>query len=61
MTEAEAFRLDRRQVREAFDRAAPGYDAAAVLQHEVSTRLMERLELTTLTPARILDVGCGTG
>lgn len=57
----DAFRLDQRQVREAFDRAAPGYDAAAVLQHEVGTRLMERLELTTLTPARILDVGCGTG
>lgn len=60
-TETDAFRLDRRQVRDAFDRAARTYDAAAVLQHEVGKRLLERLELTTLTPARILDMGCGTG
>ncbi|MGH8371822.1 MAG: malonyl-ACP O-methyltransferase BioC [Gammaproteobacteria bacterium] len=55
------FSLDRRQVRNAFDRAAHEYDAAAVLQHEVGTRLLERLDLTTLKPARILDIGCGTG
>lgn len=60
-TESDAFRLNRRQVRRAFDRAAHTYDAAAVLQHEVGARLMERLDLTTLTPARILDIGCGTG
>jgi malonyl-CoA O-methyltransferase len=60
-SEVDAFRLDRRQVRKAFDRAARGYDAAAVLQHEVGARLLERLELTTLVPARVLDLGCGTG
>lgn len=60
-TEAHEFQLDRRQVREAFDRAARGYDAAAVLQHEVGARLRERLELTTVKPVRILDIGCGTG
>lgn len=60
-TEKAAFRLDRRLVRTAFDRAAHGYDAAAVLQHEVGARLLERLELTTLTPSRVLDMGCGTG
>lgn len=60
-TDTAEFRLDRRQVRNAFDRAAPQYDAAAVLQHEVGARLLERLDLTTLTPARILDLGCGTG
>lgn len=59
--EMDAFQLDRRQVRDAFDRAAPGYDAAAVLQHEVGARLRERLALTTVRPARVLDVGCGTG
>lgn len=57
----DAFKLDRRQARNAFDRAAASYDAAAVLQHEVGERLLERLELTTITPARILDIGCGTG
>ena len=55
------FSLDRRQLRAAFERAARGYDAAAVLQREIGARLYERLELTTLKPARILDLGCGTG
>jgi len=55
------FSLDRRQLRVAFERAARGYDAAAVLQREVGARLLERLELTTLKPARVLDLGCGTG
>ena len=61
MSVSDEFTLDRRQVRRAFERAAPGYDAAAVLQREVGARLLERLELTTLAPARILDLGCGTG
>ena len=60
-TDNNAFRLDRRQVRNAFERAARAYDAAAVLQHEVGERLLERLELTTIKPARLLDMGCGTG
>jgi malonyl-CoA O-methyltransferase len=55
------FSLDRRQLRMAFERAARGYDAAAVLQREVGARLLERLELTTLRPVRVLDLGCGTG
>lgn len=55
------FSLDRRQLRAAFERAASGYDAAAVLQREVGSRLLERLELTTIKPARVLDLGCGTG
>ncbi|MGH8378717.1 MAG: malonyl-ACP O-methyltransferase BioC, partial [Gammaproteobacteria bacterium] len=55
------FSLNRRQLRAAFERAASGYDAVAVLQREVGARLLERLELTTLKPARILDLGCGTG
>lgn len=48
-------------VRASFDRAAADYDAAAVLQHEIAARLDERLDLMRLTPARILDVGSGTG
>jgi malonyl-CoA O-methyltransferase len=32
-----------------------------VLQREVGARLLERMELTTLAPQRILDLGCGSG
>jgi malonyl-CoA O-methyltransferase len=55
------FSLERRQMRASFERAASSYDAAAVLQREVAKRLLERLELTTIRPKRILDLGCGTG
>ncbi len=53
--------LDKRAVRRSFDRAATSYDAAAVLQHEVCRRSLERLDFIRLDPARILDAGCGTG
>ncbi len=53
--------LDKRAVRRAFDRAAAGYDAAAVLQQEVCSRGLERLGFIRHQPARILDAGCGTG
>ena len=61
MNALDEFSLDRDLVRRAFQRAAPGYDAAAVLQRQVGERLLERLELTTLAPDRILDIGCATG
>ena len=48
-------------VRRAFDRAAGSYDRLAVLQAEVRGQLLERLSLTALSPALILDAGCGTG
>ncbi len=55
------FEIDKRQVRRAFSRAAQDYDAAAVLQREVCTRMLERLDYIKLQPARALDVGSGTG
>lgn len=55
------FEIDKRQLRRAFSRAASGYDAAAVLQHEVCTRMLEKLDYIKLKPARLLDVGSGTG
>jgi malonyl-CoA O-methyltransferase len=61
MNALDEFSLDRDLVRRAFQRAAPGYDAAAVLQRQVGERLLERLGLTTLAPDRILDIGCATG
>lgn len=53
--------IDKRAVRRSFHRAAAGYDAAAVLQHEVCRRSLERLDFIRLQPQRILDGGCGTG
>ena len=55
------FELDPLEVRRAFDHAAASYDAHAVLQREVCDRLLERLDFMSLQPARVLDVGCGTG
>jgi malonyl-CoA O-methyltransferase len=53
--------LDFAEVRRAFDRAAPGYDAHAVLQREVCDRLLARLDYMSAQPRRVLDAGCGTG
>jgi malonyl-CoA O-methyltransferase len=59
--------FDTRQVRRAFSRAAPGYDAAAALQREVEARLLESLEFYPVKhgdkqpPQRVLDLGSGPG
>jgi len=55
------FALDKKQVRRAFSRAAPRYDAAAVLQREVCGRMLEKLDYIKLKPACLIDVGSGTG
>ncbi|MEN8107120.1 MAG: malonyl-ACP O-methyltransferase BioC [Pseudomonadota bacterium] len=54
-------RLDKQQARRAFEQAAATYDEAAALQQEVGRRLLERMDLVRLQPARILDLGAGTG
>ncbi len=53
--------LDKNAIRQSFDRAAPSYDHHAVLQREVESRLLERIEFQRLEPGVILDLGCGTG
>jgi malonyl-CoA O-methyltransferase len=53
--------IDRNSVRRSFDRAAAGYDAAAVLQQRVRGELLERLELVRLEPSLVVDLGAGTG
>ena len=53
--------VDRSAMRRAFERAAPGYDAHAVLQREVGARLLERLDYLKVAPQCVLDAGCGTG
>jgi len=55
------YAIDKRALRRAFSRAARDYDAAAVLQREVCNRMLERLDIVRLKPARLLDAGCGTG
>lgn len=53
--------IDKRSLRQAFEQAAPTYDAAAVLQNEVCRRMLGRLEYIKHRPATILDAGSGTG
>jgi malonyl-CoA O-methyltransferase len=53
--------VDPEQVRRGFARAAATYDAGAALQREIGTRMAQRLDWVKLTPATILDAGCGTG
>ncbi|RFA31179.1 malonyl-[acyl-carrier protein] O-methyltransferase BioC [Alkalilimnicola ehrlichii] len=61
MSELDNYRPEKAKLRDAFDRAASRYDEVAVLQREVGERLLGRLDLVTLQPERILDVGAGTG
>ena len=53
--------LDRAAIRRGHARFAARYDAAAVLQREIARRMAERLQYVKLAPARVLDLGCGTG
>jgi malonyl-CoA O-methyltransferase len=52
---------DKRLVRRSFERAARRYDASAVLQREVGERLLTHLEAIRIEPARMIDLGSGTG
>jgi malonyl-CoA O-methyltransferase len=51
----------KRDVQRAFAHAARTYDANAFLQREIANRLLERLDYIKLQPARIVDLGSGTG
>lgn len=53
--------IDRRRVRAAFHRQAGEYDLHAAVQKRVVERLLGILADEGLNPARILDVGAGTG
>jgi len=55
------YALDTRWVRRSFDRASATYDTVAVLQTEVRQHLLQRLDLTALTPRLVLDAGAATG
>lgn len=53
--------IDRRRVRSAFHRQAGEYDLHAAVQKRVVERLLGILAAEGREPARILDVGAGTG
>ena len=48
-------------IRRLFGRAASQYDAHAVLQQEIGSRMLDRLQYIRHDPACVLDAGCGTG
>ena len=58
---SEELLVDKRLVRRSFDHAAANYDEAAVLQREVSKRMLERLQYIKIAPSALLDAGSGTG
>lgn len=55
------FVIDKMAMRRSFSRAATSYDESAVLQREVCTRMLERLDYIKLKPCSLLDAGSGTG
>ncbi|MFV2032825.1 MAG: malonyl-ACP O-methyltransferase BioC [Gammaproteobacteria bacterium] len=54
-------RLDKASVKKSFNRAAESYNREAILQEEVLTRLLQRLDYIQHLPATVIDIGCGTG
>jgi len=57
----EKYTPDKHQVAQSFAHAALQYDDVAVLQRQTADELLERLDLVTLKPNTILDLGAGTG
>jgi len=53
--------IDRKRVRDSFHRQAADYDGFAVVQRAVVERLLAMLRAEGECPARLLDVGAGTG
>jgi malonyl-CoA O-methyltransferase len=54
-------RLDKSSIKKSFDRVAQSYDRNAILQIEVLSRLLHRLEYIRHQPGAIIDIGCGSG
>lgn len=54
-------KINKQRLRDDFSQAASSYDAAAVVQHAICDRTLERVDMLKLQPATILDIGTGTG
>lgn len=52
---------EKHRIQKHFDAKAICYESSAVLQRNVCKELLHRLDLTSIKPSVILDVGCGTG
>ena len=53
--------IEKQRARRSFNQSASSYDDVAVLQREMTDRLLERLDYVRLQPECVLDIGCGTG
>lgn len=53
--------LDKRRVAATFAAAAERYEQHDAVQREVANRVLEQLDYIKLAPARVLDLGSGTG
>ena len=53
--------LNKSLVRASFNKAATTYEEVAVLQREVGSRMLDRLEFIKIDPAMIIDIGAGPG
>ena len=49
------------RVRATFNKASTKYNDNAYLQNEIATRLAERLNVVSIEPKIIADLGSGTG
>ena len=49
------------KVRNKFNKASSNYDAHAFLQKEIASRLAEKLDVISIEPKTIVDLGSGTG
>ena len=54
-------KISKRRLRADFSHAASSYDAAAVVQHTICKRTLERVDMLHIQPNSILDIGTGTG
>jgi len=52
---------EKHRIQQHFDAKAICYESSAILQRNVCNELLQRLDLTSIKPSVILDVGCGTG
>lgn len=57
----EPFYADRTAMKRNFARAAASFGRGDALHREVGRRMLERFDVIRLAPARIVDLGCGTG